>query len=204
MANQVRNAHGLGKATAFVVPTPMRPWKTVIVRVILFIFDRIKSTQEIAKRLSFLPFVHWVVIGRNAWPRIDDQQPEEKLAHDHLFFLSTFNGMWHPYIDAYADVLHQPLDAVWRWSDGYPKARPVTALKEYIARNQLEADHHYVAYPEASVRDVRSALRLADALRRFRESSQGLEPEQFSEDFRCFLQRVQNNLGSTGPTRALP
>jgi hypothetical protein len=204
MGNQVRNLHGLGKSTAFVVPTPMRPWTTIIVHVALAFFDRIKATQRLAKRLSFLPFVHWVIVRRADWQRLGDGEPDETLSYDYLFFLSTFNGMWHPYIDAYADVLHQPLDAVWRWSIGYPRARPVTPLKNYIAHNQLEADHNYMAYPEASVRDVRAALRVADAFHRFRESTQGLTPEEFKEEFDCFQQRVQNNLGSTRPVRALP
>lgn len=198
MADRSRNQHGLGKSVTFNVITPMNPMTTWIVRLLLKIFDVFKGTQATAKRLSFLPFVHWVVVSRRQFPVLDPRQPPERLHYDYLFFLSTFNGTWGPYIDAFADVLNGALDAVWYWSVGYPGARPVTGLKNYIARNQIESDHHYSAYPGASVRDVRSALRLNDELEAFMGRTRGLEPDQFAAEFNRLLLQVQNCLGSVG------
>ena len=53
-------------------------------------------TQDTAKQLSFLPFVHWVVVKRSQFPRVNNDQPRERLKYDYLFFLSTFNGPWSP------------------------------------------------------------------------------------------------------------
>jgi hypothetical protein len=198
MADRSRNQHGLGKSVTFNVITPMSPWTTWIVRFWLWFFDVFKITQRTAERLSFLPFVHWVVVSRKGFPRADPKQPAEKLHYDYLFFLSTFNGSWSPYIDAFADVLHGALDLVWFWSIGYPGARPVSPLKSYIVRNQVESDHHYSAYPGASVRDVRSALRLHEALEAFALRARGLDPEAFAEEFKRLLLRVQNCLGAVG------
>src|SRR5882724_11839810 len=101
MSNFARNRFGSGKAVTFNVITPMTRVGASIVKVLLWFFDTIKSTQETAKQLSFLPFVHWVVIKRNQFPHIDPAQPREQLNYDYLFFLSTFNGPWGPYIDAF-------------------------------------------------------------------------------------------------------
>jgi hypothetical protein len=164
----------------------------------LWYFDWDKSTQNTAKGLSFLPFVHWVVIPRKQFPRVDPAQPRERLHYDYLFFLSTFNGPWGPYIDAFADVLFLPLDAVWFWSVGYPFARPVTGLRSYVVRNQVESDHAYSAYPGASVREVRSALELYFELERLAGRSAGLNQQQFTQELHGLLLRMQNNLSTFG------
>jgi hypothetical protein len=196
MANLARNASGQGKAYAFNVITPMRPWATWIVKGLLFVFDLIKPTQQTAKNLSFLPFVHWVVVERNRFPNFG--QPRERLAYDYLFFCSTFNGSWESYIDAFADVLTGALNAVWRWSVGYPGASPVGALKAYIRHNQIETDHHYCAYPGASVCDVRSALNVRRELEHFAVATTGLNAEQFAHEYDRLILRLQNDLGSFG------
>ena len=198
MSNSARNKYGTGKAFTFNVITPMGRFGSWIVGWLLWFFDKFKRTQKTAKDLSFLPFVHWVVIKRNQFPHLDKKQPRERLKYDYLFFLSTFNGPWGPYIDAFADVLYQPLDAVWFWSKGYPFARPVSRLKAYIVNNQVESDHSYSAYPGASVRDVRSALSLYSELVKFADASKGLTPAQFAVAYNRLLLRVQNTLGSFG------
>jgi len=200
VADRARNQYGLGKAVTFNVITPMTRVGTWIVRAVLFYFDRRKSTQQTAKDISFLPFVHWVVVRRNQFPRLDAAQEAEDLKYDYLFFLSTFNGPWGPYIDAFADILYSPLDTVWFWSIGYPFARPVSPLKAYIQRNQVESDHSYSAYPGASVRDVRSALALRATLKAFAESALGLQDDEFMAEFDRLLIGVQDKLGTFGPS----
>ena len=198
MADRARNQHGLGKAVTFNVITPMTGVGTWVVGIVLWIFDRFKWTQKTAKRLAFLPFVHWVVVKRNCFPRLEGDNPAENLNYDYLFFLSTFNGPWGPYIEAFADVLYIPLDTVWFWSIGYPFARPVGPLKSYIKRNQVESDHCYSAYPGASVRDVRSGLALRCEVDNFAKNASELPPDKFAVEFNRLLVSVQNKLGSFG------
>lgn len=201
MADRARNKDGLGKAVTFNVITPMNRIGTCIVRLVLWFIDTVKSTQNTAKALAFLPFVHWVVVKRDCFPRVEeDSQPTEKLNYDYLFFLSTFNGPWGPYIEAFADVLYVPLDAVWFWSIRFPLARPVGPLKAYIKRNQVESDHSYSAYPGASVRDVRAGLEVRRELDLFESNSRNLAPDKFAMEFDRLLMSVQNKLGTFGPT----
>jgi hypothetical protein len=203
MSDRARNRYGLGKAVTFNVITPMTRFGTWVVALLLWIFDHFKSTQTTAKELAFLPFVHWVIVRRDRFPRLNDSQPAEKLNYDYLFFLSTFNGPWAPYIEAFADVLYVPLDLVWFWSVGYPFARPVGPLKAYIRRNQIESDHSYSAYPGASVRDVRAALALRSEVEQlFIKDSSGLSPQHFAAEFDRLLISVQDKLGTFGPMPA--
>jgi hypothetical protein len=198
MSNFARNQYGLGKAVTFNVITPMSRVGTWIVERLLSVFDKRRTTQQTAKDLSFLPFVHWVVVKRNQFPHLSPEQPQEELNYDYLFFLSTFNGPWGPYIDAFADVLYEPLDAVWFWSHGYPFARPVSRLKAYIVHNQVESDHAYSAYPGASVRDVRAALELHHELAQFADRNRNLDPAQFDREYNRLLLRTQDMLGTFG------
>jgi hypothetical protein len=199
MSDRARNQDGLGKAVTFNVITPMTRFGTFVVGVLLWIFTRFPSTQGTAKALAFLPFVHWVIVKRNHFPHPANDQPTEKLNYDYLFFLSTFNGPWGPYIEAFADVLYFPLDSVWFWSIGYPFARPVGPLKSYIRRNQIESDHSYSAYPGASVRDVRAGLELRSELDTFAKTTLDLSPDRFAVEFDRLLISVQNKLGTFGP-----
>jgi hypothetical protein len=199
MADRARNQYGLGKAVTFNVITPMTRLGTCVVSVLLWIFTRFPSTQATAKALAFLPFVHWVVVKRNRFPHLDNGQSAEKLKYDYLFFLSTFNGPWGPYIEAFADVLYFPLDGVWFWSIGYPFARPAGPLETYIRRNQIESDHSYSAYPGASVRDVRAALELRSEVEALADNASDLSPGQFAAEFDRLLISAQNKLGTFGP-----
>ena len=142
--------------------------------------------------------MHWVVVKRDQFPHLEPKQPKEELNYDYLFFLSTFNGPWGPYIDAFADVLYEPLDAVWFWSHGYPFARPVSRLKAYIVHNQVELDHAYSAYPGASVRDVRDGLELYKQLTDFTKNTKDLDADQFDREYNRLLIRTQNMLTTFG------
>ncbi len=200
MADYARNHDGLAKAVTFNVITPMGRFGTWLVTILLWYFDRTPSTQQTAKDLAFLPFVHWVVVRRDRFPRLDAAQHPERLNYDYLFFLSTFNGPWGPYIEAFADVLYKALDLVWFWSIGYPFARPVGPLKKYIQRNQVESDHSYSAYPGASVRDVRAAVELREMVQNLAQRTPALPDDDFMAEFRRLLIGVQNKLGTFGPT----
>lgn len=187
-----------GKAYAMNAITPMKPWKTPILKLAFFLLGVIKPAQKKLKDLSFIHFARWVVIGRDQFPRLSDKQPREELRYDYLLFFSNFNGTWNQYIDAFSAVLSQGLDMIWRWSEKYPGARPVTAFKRYISLVQFDTDYYYNAYPRAATNDVKAALRVQDALDQFAITSQSLSPADFEKEWIEFLVRVQSDLGATG------
>jgi hypothetical protein len=187
-----------GKAYAMNAITPMKPWKTPILRFIFFVLGIWKAKQQDLKNLSFIHFARWVLVPRHAFPRLSDQQPAEDLKYDYLIFFSNFNGTWNQYIDAFSSVLFQGLNLIWMWSEKFPGSRPVTAFKRYITLVQFDTDYYYDVYPHASTNDVKAALRVNDALTKFARTSQSLSPAEFEQAWLGFQVAVAPDLGSTG------
>ena len=201
MANQARNQHGLGKSIAFVLPTPVPTWATWFVRAGLWVLNWLRDfEQKTAKELSFISFLHWSIVKRSHFDVFDPASKASKhLAHDYDLFLSTYDGPKAPYIEAFTDVLGNGINFVWGFSVGYPGTLPETNYSRYIALNLVDADHHYSAYPSASVVDVRRCLHLHEELKAFATNSRNLSDEHFRQAFHRLLLRVQNDLGSVGP-----
>ena len=63
----------------------------------------------------------------------------------------------------------------WGSSFGFPGALPPGPFKEYIRANELDANHYYSAYPEATATMVLAALELAPQLARSREQARGCD-----------------------------
>jgi hypothetical protein len=187
-----------GKAYAMNAITPMKPWKTPILKFFFLLLGAIKPLQNDLKHLSFIHFARWVVVGRNQFPHLSDKQPHEELRYDYLLFFSNFNGTWNQYIDAFSAVLSRGLNLIWRWSEKYPGSRPVTGFKRYISLVQFDTDYYYNVYPHATTNDVKAALRVQDALDQFARTSQSLSPAEFGKAWLEFLVRIQPDLGSTG------
>ena len=188
-----------GKAYAMNAVTPMKAWKTPILRVLFFLLGALKSKQKDLIDLSFIHFARWVIVKRNQFPRLSPEQPKEQLDYDYLLFFSNFNGTWNQYIDAFSAVLATGLNLIWRWSEKFPGAVPVTAFKRYIALVQFDTDYYYSAYPYAATNDVKAAIRVHAALRDFAGASQGLTPEQFNQAYLNLLVKVQADIGAIGP-----
>jgi len=187
-----------GKAYAMNAITPMKPWKTPILRLFFFILGLIKPLQKDLKGLSFIHFARWVVIPRKRFPHLGGSQPRENLRYDYLLFFSNFNGTWNQYIDAFSAVLYQGLDAIWRWSEKYPGSRPVTGFKQYIALVQFDTDYYYNVYPHAATNDVKAALSVNQALTAFAQRSESLSPQEFEGAWLAFRATVAPDLGATG------
>ncbi|MGB6386942.1 MAG: hypothetical protein WBD25_06795 [Terriglobales bacterium] len=178
--------------------TPLKWWKTWIVRTFFFILEEIKPLQKDLVQLSFIHFARWVVIKRKKFPRANDQQPQEELKYDYLLFFSNFNGTWNQYIGAFSAVLSRGLNLIWRWSEKFPGSVPVTPFKEYIARCQFDTDYYYTAYPYAATNDVKAAHRVQAALDAFEKESAGKSAEEFARSYLKFVRAVQRDLGETG------
>jgi hypothetical protein len=200
MANQVRNRSGLGESKAWNLPTPVPTGISWFVRAGLWVLNLFRaSEQKIARDLSFISFLHWSIVKRRHFDAFnkDGTRPPNRLAYDCNLFLSTYSGPEIPYIEAFSDALAHGIDFVWGFSVGYPGSVPETTYFRYITLNQVDADHHYSAYPSSTVIEVRRCVALDQELRAFVESgARDLSDEHFQQAFRRLLLRVQNSLGS--------
>ena len=108
-----------------------------------------------------------MILPRHRFPRLSDTQPKEHLRYDYLLFFSNFNGTWNQYIDAFSAVLNTGLDAIWRWSEKFPGAMPVTPFKDYIARG-FNLGHGLLlrrVSPRPTTNDVKAAHRVQGGVR---------------------------------------
>src|ERR1700761_6232229 len=106
-----------GKVYAMNAITPMKPWKTIVVKAFFFLLRLVKPLQKDLINLSFIEFARWVVIPRSRFPYVGHGQVRDEMKYDYLLFFSNFNGTWNQYIDAFADVLGSKLNLIWRWSE---------------------------------------------------------------------------------------
>ena len=187
-----------GKVYALNVVTPMKPWKTWILRAIFFLLGAIKSKQQDLINLSFIEFARWVVLPRRQFPFLRGKQEREELKYDYLLFFSNFNGTWNQYIDAFSAVLSKGLNLIWFWSEKFPGSVPVTLFKEYIARVQFDTDYYYTAYPYATANDVKSAHIVQSSFDSLSSVAAQCDAEQFRAAYLQFVLQVQTHLGETG------
>ena len=79
-----------------------------------------------------------------------------------LLFATNYDGSFDDYIRDFAEKAPDSFEAIYSNCVGWPDggATDLEAFKAYIRAHELVADVHYRAYPMASVRQVKSALRL--------------------------------------------
>jgi hypothetical protein len=187
-----------GKVYAMNAITPMKPWKTWVLRGFFFILGHVVSLQQDLINLSFIEFARWVVLPRRQFPFLGKGQEKEELQYDYLLFFSNFNGTWNQYIDAFSAVLSNGLNLIWKWSEKFPGSVPVTGFKEYIARVQFDTDYYYTSYPHAAANDLKSAHVVQASFDSLSGKVDGCTPEQFGEAYLQFVLQVQAHLGETG------
>jgi hypothetical protein len=82
-----------------------------------------------------------------------------------LLFASNYDGSWDDYVSDFAAQAAESFDAIYSNCENWPEggATDLPAFKEYVRSHQYPADVYYRAYPTATVREVKSALRLRTA-----------------------------------------
>jgi hypothetical protein len=100
--------------------------------------------------ISTIHFVRWLLVDRDR----------------RLIMLSDYDGSWENYIDEFAEMILSGLDAIWETSFGYPPdgARDLPAFKRFLRAHQVPAEVFFSAYPDQTILNVTSNLRLARAV----------------------------------------
>src|ERR1700729_2685820 len=176
-----------GKVYAMNAITPMKPSKTLVLRLILWVLWHAKPLQKDLINLSFIEFARWVVVPRRGFPDTGNAQLKEELQYDYLLFFSNFNGTWNQYIDAFSAVLARGLNLIWQWSEKFPGSVPVTLFKEYIARVQFDTDYYFTAYPHATANDLKAAHVVQGAFDELSAQASALSAEQFADAYLSFV-----------------
>jgi hypothetical protein len=185
-----RNVHG--RAIAITVFSTVKPWGKLWLPIV-FLGSRLwpRSQARLAE-LSFIHFARWTLVRRI--PYNGPPQPRRRLRFAHLFFESNFNGGWEEYIDAFSYILTRDMRTVWGSSYGFPNPLPAAPFKAYIRRNELQANHYYSAYPEATTTMVLAGLELTDKLAALRRRAADMDPDAFATAWADFLGDAQRCL----------
>jgi len=80
-----------------------------------------------------------------------------------LLFASTFDGDWDAYINDFAALIPDYIDLAFGEVDDYPGIKSPD-IKDYIVKHQITSTYFYSAYPDASVRDIRKAMKVKGGL----------------------------------------
>lgn len=181
-----------GKVQAITVLTPVKPWWTIWLRILFWIAGHFKSFTAPLRQLSFIHYARWNII--DGIPYNGAPQKPEKLHYKYLLFTSNFNGTWDAYIDAFSYTVPQRMSQIWGSSYGFPGPLPVQPFKDYIRRNEFEANHYYSAYPSATTTVVLSALELRNQFAAFQERTRGMQAEEFKRAYEGFLTDMQKHV----------
>jgi len=185
-----------GKAYAMNVVTPSNPKLTWINRLLFMASRGLPSNLMGLLGLSLIHFARWVIIKPGDWP--DLGQGKQDLKNDYVLFCSNFNGTWDQYIDAFSDGIPNGLNLFWFSATKYPLSIPITPFKNYITYNQINTDYYYNATPGSAQRDIKTSLRIYDALLKLEEAHATQSPEEFQKTYRAALADVQMGLGDPG------
>ncbi|MEP2030665.1 MAG: hypothetical protein ABJI96_18370 [Paracoccaceae bacterium] len=185
-----------GKAYAMNVVTPSNPKITWINR-LLFMAARGRPDRLMGLLgLSLIHFARWVIIKPGDWP--DLGQGKQTVKNDYMLFCSNFNGTWDQYIDAFSDGIPNGLNLFWFSATKYPLSIPVSPFKNYITHNQINTDYYYNATPGAAQRDIKTSVKVYDALLRLEDAHVSLPPEEFQATYHATLAEIQIGLGDAG------
>src|ERR1044071_1415768 len=80
-----------------------------------------------------------------------------------LLFATTFDDDWDAYINDFAALIPDLIDIVFEEVEDYPGIRSPD-IKDYIVKSQVTSTYFYSAYPDASVRDIRKAMKVKSGL----------------------------------------
>ena len=83
-----------------------------------------------------------------------------------LLFASTYDGDWDPYIDDFATKIPDILDLQFGDIEGWPGVRN-PAVKDFIAKHQVQAHFWYVANPNLTVVETKRLEKIGPAVDEF-------------------------------------
>jgi hypothetical protein len=112
------------------------------------------------------------------------QKKRDSLRSAWLVFTSSFDGTLDTYLDELCERLGPDADGWWGHCAGYPGTADRAAFRRYIRAHKCDSDLFAVAYPRATVADVREALALREQLVAFATGAQGLDATALQERFR--------------------
>jgi hypothetical protein len=193
MASESENNHG--RAHAFGTFSAVEPLRSFALRSTLSLLSRVRA-GSLARALGTTHFAsfHVVPAERAASVRASDSEPAHE--RDHLLALVSFDGDREVYLHACSRVFGIVVDAIGSQCERWPGVSKLNQFLEYVRAHELPSATFFTAYPEATVHDVRAALRLTQALERFASELPAPDARQFRRRYERLLMELGADLAA--------
>jgi len=176
----VNDANRNGQAYGFQAMTPIEPGREGELRGYL---EGLHAQGSPLAKLERTHMARWVIIedfhNDPSWK----QRKQEHLDLQYLVFTSNFDGDLDSYLDELCELLAPQAREIWGRCVGCPQDASGGALKRYLKHNQIDCGFFYAAYGEATVGEVRAALRQRDKVIAFATRTQGMAPDELRQAF---------------------
>jgi hypothetical protein len=179
------------RANCLTLCTPIKKKYVLWVRLLLFLAQTFPVFQGMAQ-FRTIYFTRWSVLSRI--PHNGPPQLPEELKRPILLWETNYNGDIHQYVEAFSVVIPGQINRTWSTSYGFPGASPITPLVDYIDSVRYPVLFYHSAYPEASVRMIQSAQRIAALHGELRAVAETGDDAAFAAAYERFLERSQGDL----------
>jgi hypothetical protein len=181
-----------GRTTSITLFTTQRWWGRLVMPVLFVATRAVPNSLAAMDSLSFISFASWSLV--RDIPDNGPPQTKRRLAKAHMFFEVHFNGSWAQYIDSSVRILTTGMKSFWTSSLTFPGPLPAGPFQAFFRVHEVDVDHYYCAYPDATVTMVRSALELEQRLDMFAHRAAILAEGQFDAAWDAFLEDAQRFL----------
>ena len=124
-------------------------------------------------------FARWVIV-----PALRDRHGRLMIElGSYLLFCSEFDGSVRRHLSTVRSRLTAEADAVWGNCTGYPGAGS-NRFGRYLLRHRIRPGYSIIAYPDASVAQVRESLALRDRLAHFAAGAGDLNADELKVRWR--------------------
>lgn len=125
-----------GQISELTVIAPLKPGGADRLRALFT--DKLQGRFELADRIGTVHDMRFVFIENDT----------------KLLFATTYDKDWDSYIDDFATKIPEGMDLIFSEVEGWPGIHSPT-VKDVIAKYQITASAWYIAYPDATVVDIR-------------------------------------------------
>jgi hypothetical protein len=169
----------VGKAQALTVFAAILPGREEEARTVIEGLPR--GSESPLARLEQLHFSRLQIIDELVYQGAP--QKPDRLNSAYLVFTASFDGAIDPFLAAIVERLPAEADSWWSCCVGYPGTSDPKAFARYVKHNRIRTNLFGVAYPNASLADVRQSLELRDRVVKFAIAGQELDASELHARF---------------------
>jgi hypothetical protein len=159
---------------------------------------RVTRPDKVARQVGQLYFARWLLLSPRVVSEVSRVDGSDRHRH-YLLFISDFTGDLDEYLSAFARVLTPAMNLLWGFCEAWPGAARSSDFMRYVHTHQLVNQTYFTAYYDATVGDIRSALRVSKRIDEFVLEAGDLiqckESQDADESFQAAYHRLLMQMG---------